>query len=170
MQNKQSTLTNKAGYTRIHSLSCDKLSPTAKGKLRYEIWQHNDDGTKAICISHNESSGGFSNELIELTAIINHMDGLTKLDKPFHATVLKDLFTGKSVNNHCFLAAVLVQEDVLKPHALSPRLLQVHESYAQWPIRVDQYSSQVQADKPINPSQDKTTKVQKNHATRTKQD
>lgn len=108
----------KVGHTPIAEFSCQKLSATAKGNLHYQLWQHNDDKSYALCISQNQSSGGFSNELVLATDIIKKLALLSNDNKPFHATALKDLFVGKSVNNHCFLAAILVNEQILHPHPL----------------------------------------------------
>lgn len=139
----------KAGHSLISESSCNKLSPTAKGKIQYQVWQHNDDKSYSICISGNESSGGFSNELVLTTDIIKKLKHLVADNKPFHATALKDLFIGKSVNNHCFLAAILVNEQVIQPHPMTARLLEVNPNFELW---LESLKTQKTSDSPNAPS------------------
>lgn len=103
----QPRINDKVGYNLIHTFICNKISDRAKGKLHYQLWQNNEDQSFGVALSKNESSGGFSAELIKVEDIIELLGKLYRDGKPFHATALKELFIGKSVNNPSFLAAIL---------------------------------------------------------------
>ena len=136
----QPRIDDKVGHHLINTLTCNKLSDNAKGQLHYQLWQNNDDQSFAWALSHNESSGGFSRELIHVEHI---MTVLTKLDQtahPFHATAFKCLFVGKSVNNASFFAALLVDQGVIRLHPQTTRLLEVSEEYASWPMSLVEHT------------------------------
>ena len=129
----QPRIFDKANQTLIKTWSCNKLSDRSKGKLQYQLWQDNDDQSFGIALSENESSGGFSAELIKVDQIISTLQKLYQTAKPFHAVTLKGLFIGKSVNNASFLGAVLVDQGVIRPHPQTARLLEVSAEYELWP-------------------------------------
>ena len=125
----QPRIFDKVNQTLIKTWSCNKLSDRAKGQLKYQLWQDNDDQSFGIALSENESSGGFSTELIKVDQIILTLQKLYQTAKPFHAVVLKELFIGKSVNNASFLGATLVDQGVIRLHPQTARLLEVNDEY-----------------------------------------
>ena len=135
----QPRINDKVGYNLIHTFICNKLSDRAQGQLHYQLWQHNEYQSFGIALSKNESSGGFSAELIKVNDIIQLLGKLYQEGKPFHATALKELFIGKSVNNSSFLGAVLVDQQVIRPHPQTARLLEVKEDYELWSIGLESH-------------------------------
>ena len=133
----QPRIFDKANQTLIKTWSCNKLSDRSKGKLQYQLWQDNDDQSFGIALSENESSGGFSAELIKVDLIISTLQKLYQTAKPFHAVALKGLFVGKSVNNASFLGAVLVDQGVIRLHPQTARLLEVNDEYDLWSLSFD---------------------------------
>ena len=133
----QPRIFDKINQTLIKTYSCNKLSDRAKGKLKYQLWQDNDDQSFGIALSENESSGGFSAELIKVDQIILALQKLHQIAKPFHAVALKDLFIGKSVNNASFLGAALVDQGVIRLHPQTARLLEVNNEYELWSLSFD---------------------------------
>lgn len=148
----QPRIHDKVGYRLIHTFTCNKLSDRAQGQLHYQLWQHNEDQSFGIALSKNESSGGFSAELIKVDDIIQLLGKLYQEGKPFHATVLKALFIGKSVNNASFLGAVLVDQQVIHPHPQTARLLEVNEDYELWSIGLESHLKTA-ADADVEPLQ-----------------
>ncbi|MCK0899011.1 hypothetical protein BFR88_00805 [Acinetobacter pittii] len=132
----QQRVFDKVNQTLIKTFICNKLSERSKGQLHYQLWQDNEDLSLGIALSHNESSGGFSSELIKVNDILKTVKELLLSGKPFHATALKGLFIGKSVNNYSFLGAVLVDQQVIRLHPQTARLLEVIEEYELWPLRL----------------------------------
>lgn len=136
----QPRVPDKINYSLINTLVCTKLSERSKGNLHYQIWRNNDDASLGIAISKNESSGGFSAELIKIEDILQTLNALRKCGKAFHATALKGLFIGKSANNPCFLAAILVDQKVVHPHPNTQRLLEVGDDAEFWLKRLNESS------------------------------
>lgn len=134
----QSRTYDKVGYTLIKTFTCNKLSDRAKGQLHYQLWQNNDDQSFGLALSKNESSGGFSSELIHVEQIITVISILHKNAQPFHSTALKNLFIGKSVNNASFFAAVLVDQGVIRLHPQTSRLLEITEDFVLWPLSLSE--------------------------------
>lgn len=66
----QPRIHDKIGYNLIHTFTCNKLSERAEGQLHYQLWQHSEDQSFGIALSKNESTGGFSAELIKVDDII----------------------------------------------------------------------------------------------------
>ncbi|MDC4332969.1 hypothetical protein ACT41M_19430 [Acinetobacter baumannii] len=137
----QQRVFDKVNQTLIKTFICNKLSERSKGQLQYQLWQDNDDLSLGIALSHNESSGGFSSELIKVDDILKTVKELLHSGKPFHATALKSLFIGKSVNNYSFLGAALVDQQVIRLHPQTSRLLEVMEEYELWPLRLEEIVS-----------------------------
>lgn len=133
----QPRIFDKMNQTLIKTWSCNKLSDRAKGQLKYQLWQDNDDQSFGIALSENESSGGFSTELIKVDQIVSSLQKLYQTAKPFHAVALKELFVGKSVNNASFLGAALVDQGVIRLHPQTARLLEVNDEYEIWPLSFD---------------------------------
>lgn len=133
----QPRIFDKMNQTLIKTWSCNKLSDRAKGQLKYQLWQDNDDQSFGIALSENESSGGFSTELIKVDQIVSSLQKLYQTAKPFHAVALKELFVGKSVNNASFLVAALVDQGVIRLHPQTARLLEVNDEYELWPLSFD---------------------------------
>ncbi|KAF1025699.1 MAG: hypothetical protein GAK29_01762 [Acinetobacter bereziniae] len=162
----QSRIFDKMNQTLIKTWSCNKLSDRAKGQLKYQLWQDNDDQSFGIALSENESSGGFSTELIKVDQIILSLQKLYQSAKPFHAVALKGLFVGKSVNNASFLGAALVDQGVIRLHPQTARLLEVNDEYELWPISFDdvvqQSSSPFESSHDIKPASGKRGPKPKN--------
>ena len=76
--------------------------------------------------------------------------------KSFHATALKQLFIGKSVNNSSFLGAVLVDQQVIRPHPQTARLLEVNEDYELWFIGLESHLK-TESDVDLEAHQDEIT-------------
>ena len=142
----QPRIHDKIGYNLIHTFTCNKLSERAEGQLHYQLWQHSEDQSFGIALSKNESTGGFSAELIKVDDIIQLLGKLYQEGKPFHATALKSLFIGKSVNNSSFLGAVLVDQNVIHTHPQTARLLEVNEDYELWSIGLESHLKAGQED------------------------
>jgi hypothetical protein len=159
----QQRINDKVGYSLIHTFICNKLSDRAQGQLHYQLWQHNEDQSFGIALSKNESSGGFSAELITVNDIIQVLGKLYQDGKSFHATALKDLFIGKSVNNFSFLGAVLVDQQVIRPHAQTARLLEVNEDYELWSIGLESHLK-TENDLDMEVPQDEITTTKKRHS------
>ena len=135
----QPRIYDKVGHTLIQTFTCNKLSVRAKGQLQYQLWQNNDNQSFSLALSANESSGGFSAELIQVDQILETLARLSQDAKPFHAVALKGLFMGKSVNNASFLGAVLVDQNVIQPHSQTIRLLEVKADYQHWTTHLSQH-------------------------------
>lgn len=133
----QPRIFDKANQTLVKTLNCNKLSERSKGQLHYQLWQDNDDQSFGIALSGNDSSGGFSAELIKVEQIIATLEQLYQTAKPFHAIALKGLFIGKSVNNASFLGAILVDQGVIRLHPQTTRFLEVSDEYELWPLSFD---------------------------------
>ncbi|ONN51056.1 hypothetical protein AC057_17820 [Acinetobacter genomosp. 33YU] len=162
----QPRIFDKMNQTLIKTWSCNKLSDRSKGKLKYQLWQDNDDQSFGIALSENESSGGFSTELIKVDRIVSSLQKLYQTAKPFHAVALKELFIGKSVNNASFLGAALVDQGVIRLHPQTARLLEVNDEYELWPLSVDdvvqQSSSPSESSNEIKPASGKRGPKPKN--------
>jgi len=90
--------------------TCPKLTARGKGDLSYEIGIDEDSGESYVRISGNDSSGAFSNEWLDLSKVRVLLNGQ---EKTFSATVMENLFRGRSSNNHGYLAAILIAEKAL---------------------------------------------------------
>ena len=84
---------------------------TKKSTLSYNLSEGNDNKLY-IQISNNSGGGFFSSEYISLDSITELIGGLSDIT----SLTLSELFVGKSVNTHSFLAAVLLKEGVLSPY------------------------------------------------------
>ena len=148
----QPRIYDKVGYELIQTFQCHKLSERAQDKLHYQLWKHSDTGVFGLALSKNESTGGFSAELILVEDVMQILSQLHKEQKPFHATAFKELFIGKSVNNSSFFGAVLVDQKVIRLHPQTTRLLEVMEDYELWPSRLESIPVSVAVDE-VNTSQ-----------------
>jgi len=90
--------------------TCPKMTARGKGDLSYELGIDEDTADSYVRISGNDSSGAFCNEWLNLGKIRTR---LAEQEKTFSATVMESLFHGRSSNNHGYLAAVLIAEQVL---------------------------------------------------------
>jgi hypothetical protein len=89
-----------------------KKTKTLSGKstLTYHIGK-DEDANLYLRIWVNSSNGYFSNEWLAMTKIVEILN--RQGTESFTGYVFKDLFSGKSVNSHGFIAACLVAEGVL---------------------------------------------------------
>ncbi|WP_404375209.1 hypothetical protein [Vreelandella aquamarina] len=112
----------------LKKATCSKLSPRASGTLSYEIGiDANATGEESTLSDHtwlritaNQSSGYFSQEWIQLTAILTLIDQQTV---PFKAILFKPLYERKGANNHGFLGAALKAEGLLIADKQQPLVL-----------------------------------------------
>ena len=89
----------------LYSSECEKLTTRGVGQLLYEIGYNATTNESFIRITGSGSTGAFSNMWIginDIQSIIKNTE-----DETFRAIIFKDLYTGKSSNNHGFLGAVL---------------------------------------------------------------
>ena len=89
-----------------------KKTKTLSGKstLTYHIGR-DEDANLYVRLWVNSSNGYFSNEWLAMTKIVEILE--RQGTESFTGYVFKDLFSGKSVNSHGFIAACLVAEGVL---------------------------------------------------------
>jgi hypothetical protein len=89
-----------------------KKTKTLSGKstLTYHIGK-DEDANLYLRLWVNSSNGYFSNEWLAMTKIVEILN--RQGTESFTGYVFKDLFSGKSVNSHGFIAACLVAEGVL---------------------------------------------------------
>jgi hypothetical protein len=89
-----------------------KKTKTLSGKstLTYHIGK-DEDANLYVRLWVNSSNGYFSNEWLAMTKIVEILK--QQGEESFTGYVFKDLFSGKSVNSHGFIAACLVAEGVL---------------------------------------------------------
>ena len=89
-----------------------KKTKTLSGKSTLTYHQGVDeDANLYVRLWVNSSNGYFSNEWLAMTKIVEILE--RQGTESFTGYVLKDLFSGKSVNSHGFLAACLVAEKIL---------------------------------------------------------
>lgn len=142
-----------AHLTLLSSQTCSKLSATAEGKLSFNIWLDPHDQSLYLALTHNESGGYFSHELVAINTIIDCLRSLKATNKAFPAVRLRTTFQGKSANNPSFLAAVLRHLNVLKPCTSNTSLHLVADDLETWPTRLSQLfaaQSSDSSDSPIN--------------------
>lgn len=90
---------------------CPKLSTRGAGNLEYEIGIDEETDEASMRISGNESSGAYSTHWVTLEEIRNVLDNAP--EKVFRAIILKELYVGRSTNNHGYLTAILKAEGVV---------------------------------------------------------
>ena len=83
---------------------------SGKSMLTYHVGR-DEDANLYVRIWVNSSNGYFSNEWLAMTKIVEILE--RQGTESFTGYVFKDLFSGKSVNSHGFIAACLVAEGVL---------------------------------------------------------
>ena len=89
----QPRIHDKIGYDLIHTFICNKLSDRAEGQLHYQLWQHSEDQSFGIALSKNESTGGFSAELIKVDEIIQLLGKLYQEGALLHKPICKGFFS-----------------------------------------------------------------------------
>ena len=89
-----------------------KKTKTLSGKstLTYHIGK-DEDANLYVRLWVNSSNGYFSSEWLAMTKIVEILK--QQGEESFTGYVFKDLFNGKSVNSHGFIAACLVAEGIL---------------------------------------------------------
>ena len=83
---------------------------SGKSTLTYHIGKDEDDSLY-VRLWVNSSQGYFSNEFLAMSKIVEILK--QQGEESFTGYVFKDLFNGKSVNSHGFIAACLVAEGIL---------------------------------------------------------
>lgn len=125
---EQASTTQEDRIRILKKATCPKLSSRASGTLSYEIGvDATATGKESTLSDHtwlritaNQSSGYFSQEWIQLTAILALIDQQTV---PFKAILLKPLYERKGANNHGFLGAALKAEGVVVADEQQPLVL-----------------------------------------------
>jgi hypothetical protein len=83
----------------------DKLAPTAKGKVIYEIALHDEEKQLYFRIAGQTIKGGLHSKqwipLIQLLELIEEQG-----DRAWKSSIYKPLFSGGSINNHSFCASI----------------------------------------------------------------
>ena len=89
-----------------------KKTKTLSGKstLTYHVGR-DEDANLYVRLWVNSSNGYFSNEWLAMTKIVEILE--RQGTESFTGYVFKDLFSGKSVNSHGFIAACLVASGIL---------------------------------------------------------
>ena len=128
-----------AHLTLLSSQTCSKLSATAEGKLSFNIWLDPHDQSFYLALTHNESGGYFSHELVPVKTIIDCLRPLKAANQAFPAVRLRTTFQGKSANNPSFLAAVLRHLKILTPCTSNTSLHLVADDLEQWPSHLSQF-------------------------------
>ncbi|NIB45119.1 hypothetical protein HBA55_36410 [Pseudomaricurvus alkylphenolicus] len=121
MPNKTQTKTTEKPSRILKKATCPLLSPSATGKLTYNIGYSEDSGAVFVRIIANTGGGYFSNEWIALEDVTDIIEEQPKAE-PFPALVFRQLYESRGSNNHGFLAAALRAEGILKPVDKKPYL------------------------------------------------
>ncbi len=104
-----------ATVTILREGRAEKLSPRGEGRLTYQVGRLGD--AVYLRISANESSGRFSREWVEVSALRNSLAQLPKDAGEFKgAAALRSAWKGQSACNGGFGAAVLKAEGVFAAH------------------------------------------------------
>ncbi|NHN38960.1 hypothetical protein G8764_16750 [Pseudomaricurvus alcaniphilus] len=98
----------------IKKSTCSLITPTAQGKLTYNIGHEAADDNYHLRITHNSGGGFFSNEWISIEGVLTCIEEAPE-DKPFRALIFRNLYQSRGANNHGFLAAALRAEGLLLP-------------------------------------------------------
>ncbi len=113
MTNAKSPSTNSTRI--IKQSTCKPISPSAKGKLTYNIGHNDQSKALHIRVIANTGGGFFSNEWIALDDVLSCIEE-QPTDDPFKALIFRQLYvSSRSSNNHGFLAAALRAEGILLP-------------------------------------------------------
>ncbi|MFW5858129.1 MAG: hypothetical protein ACOCX4_09640 [Planctomycetota bacterium] len=97
--------------TVVRTGTAEKLSPRGEGALTYQVGRRGDKAY--LRISGNESSGRFSREWVEVSAIRKALAGLPEGAEEFKGAVaLRPAWKGQSSCNGGFGAAILKSEGV----------------------------------------------------------
>jgi hypothetical protein len=95
----------------VEIVACKKTqSLSKKSSITYHVCKDDDDNLY-LRLWVNSSNGYFSNELIPMSKLVEILK--QQGTESFTGYAFKDLFNGKSVNSHGFLAACLVAEGIL---------------------------------------------------------
>lgn len=92
----------------VYQGECSKLTARGKGRLSYELGVESKE--QFIRIAGNSQGGTFSFEWISLQSLETLLENP---DPNFTAVLFKQVFVGRSANNHGYLAAILREENVI---------------------------------------------------------
>jgi hypothetical protein len=113
-------------YLSLKQGKAAKAGARSQGYVHYRLLTDTEHRQLYITLVANDSSGGFSREIVPFARIESAVQGLD-LHKPISSKLFQSCFISKSQNNAGFLAAVLRQENLLKAvpesahqHALAP--------------------------------------------------
>ena len=126
-------------YTVLLSGEAEKLNPSRKGLLTFEIAMDNESMSLVLRLTGNGEGGLFSQEWITLDAIYAVLE---QQNERFSSKVLRPLFTQGSTNNAGFLAAVLRSPDICLLEADGDKLF-MHRCYPDWIQRLEGLTSQL---------------------------
>ncbi|TKF25121.1 hypothetical protein [Vibrio kanaloae] len=106
----------------------DKLAPTAKGKVIYEIALHDEEKQLYFRIAGQTIKGGLhSKQWIPLTQLLELIE--EQEDKAWKSNIYKSLFSGGSINNHSFCASIARELGLAQKSESSIYLHVVGEKY-----------------------------------------
>jgi len=107
----------------LYRTNCPKLTTRGVGELQYEIGFDDTIAEAYLRIAGNASSGAFSTKWIGLNDIRSIIEKVK--EESFRAIILRDLYFGRSSNNHGYLGSVLKSEGVLIALPKQPTVLRL---------------------------------------------
>jgi hypothetical protein len=123
-QTESSTLPE--SYLSLKLGKAAKAGARSQGSIHYRLLTDQKHRQLYITLVANDSSGGFSREIVPFARIESAVQGLD-VNKPISSKRFQSCFISRSQNNAGFLAAVLRQENLLKAvpeaahqHAIAP--------------------------------------------------
>lgn len=110
-------------YLLLREAHSPKLGPRSVGGILFQVLTDTERQALFLRIAGNEGGGYVSDEAVAVRSIIRCIAD-HPADQPLRAAVFKPAFIGRSSNNPCFMAAVLLTEGLLsrdadKPHQLA---------------------------------------------------
>ncbi|MBV1774350.1 hypothetical protein KSF73_01340 [Burkholderiaceae bacterium DAT-1] len=115
----------------IKEAQAKKLRSKSKGMLSYQLLIEPDRSNLWIRITGNEGRGYFNDHPMSCQSI-SSLISTQNQEKGFSAKLLNSITSGRSTNNAYFLAAILINEGVIKPDPNGGPLLFLTENVSQW--------------------------------------
>jgi len=109
---RSSTAPDPEAIVMLREATVSKLSPRAKGCLTYRVGR-GDSGMAYIAVSANEGGGYFSREWVSLASVRACLADFLDGAECFPTSLLQAVYANRSVNNACFLVAILRHEGLL---------------------------------------------------------
>lgn len=109
---RSSTAPDPEAIVVLREATVSKLSPRAKGCLTYRVGR-GASGMTYIAVSANDGGGYFSREWVSLASVRACLADFLDGAECFPTALLQAVYANRSVNNACFLVAILRHEGVL---------------------------------------------------------